>query len=320
MATVTPQRAHCKATLVEHIVQLVAKELAMKDDRLLQTIFLDQWKEARSILRTLHLRRCHPTDYMQNDAPFVAQAPMAQGIFAHAGYQTVESMPEVHLGHSNQMQHVGILCRNMTMEGNCIEIYAIADTDSTTTEDLLSIGKSDHRIHLAIEPATEQLIDMQSHQPWKIVGTDKLLIVGIGRHLGHCTHTHAAQTAEQPNEPGAGILETAGIDKFYLLASTITNHTSIAETLAKSRPSTSAIILKYLTVNKTTPMAARIEIVITQMHLMAVLLKPLHLRTDFLGDSAAFRESMIDEEKNLHRKMMDEGKGMKDEGTCDVER
>ena len=70
------------------------------------------------------------------------------------------------------------------MNGDAIEIHAIADADGTLAEDSIRIRKSDDCRHFSTKPMTEQLINFQSHFHGK-GETLKLLIVRIGGNLCH---------------------------------------------------------------------------------------------------------------------------------------
>lgn len=185
------------------------------------------------------------------------------------------------------------------MQGDTVEVDAIADAYGALTEYLLSIAERNHGVHLPVEATAEQLVDLKAkaHLPFEIL---ELGIVWIGGYLGDSPHTCLAQAAEEADKPRIGILETAGIDKLDAFLQTVVVDTAVVQALTQSRQSTCSIVGYDTAVDKTAAVAVGGEVVIAETHIIAVLAKAFHLIVDFLGNSAMLGKTVIDKEQNSH--------------------
>ena len=107
------------------------------------------------------------------------------------------------------------------MQGDGVEVDAVADADGALAEDLRLVGEGDEGLHLGGELPAEQPVDIKG-QPVAQRIAPELLVVGVGGNLGHASYAGAVESPEQPDEHRAGIHEAAGIDQPDALLHTIT--------------------------------------------------------------------------------------------------
>ena len=147
------------------------------------------------------------------------------------------------------------------MERDTIKIDTVANIDCSLTKNFLGIGEGNNGIHLFIKSITECLVNFQI-KTCHTRETHKFSIIGISGNFGNSMNSSLFQFLEETNEPWIGILETAGIDKFYLFANTIVVDTIIAHTLTKGSNESLAIVLDNIVINKTTTMTIILNCII----------------------------------------------------------
>ena len=98
---------------------------------------------------------------------------------------------------------------------------------------------------------------------------------------------------EECDQPGIGILETAGIDELDAFADTVVVDTVIVQPLTNRRPATFSIVADYLIVNVTAAMSVLCKAIVAQSDIVTALTQPFHLIVYFFRNTTMFGKAMI---------------------------
>ena len=90
----------------------------------------------------------------------------------------------------------------------------------------------------------------------------KLLIIWVCWYFRYSMNACFFQFLKKANQPGIGILETAGIDKLYVFTNTIIKDAAKVQPLTESRPITHTIVFDDITINKPTAMTILSKVIV----------------------------------------------------------
>lgn len=296
-AAMAGQAANGKATLVENIVEGLPKQLAVEDDVILYAILVDDSLETgMKLTRPVTRVGVYTADNVEVN---LSRAGRPSVVLADACYQPVVAVPQVYLGHAYQVNAV-ILVRLIAVQGNAVEVYAVADADGALAEYLLSVRKSDDGRHLPRQSVAEQLVNLEVHARLEREGS-KLLVVRIGRNLRDSLDTQLFQLSEKADQPRVGVLETACVDKLNAVQLAVVVYGPVVGALPQSGQTPLAEVGQHLIVNEPASMSPLVEIVVTEMHLVTVLTQSFHLVVYLLTDATGFRKAMVNKKKYSHK-------------------